>query len=106
MGFSGVVVALTGKTADSFGAVERLNLRILLQVSALAIFFSLVPLVVHRALDAAAAWHFSLLLYGSVHVMDAGYFVHRTIRAGSHFRVQLLMPIIGCPSQIIDRTLA
>ena len=41
-GFSGVVVALTGKTADSFGRAERLNLRILLQVSAFALLFSLV----------------------------------------------------------------
>ena len=38
-GFSGVVVALTGGAAGSFGPVERLNFRILLQVSALALFF-------------------------------------------------------------------
>ncbi len=94
-GFSGVVVALTGKTTERFDPVERLNLRILLQVSAEALFFSLMPLIAHRAFDSDTAWRLSMLLYGSVHVLDAGYFVVRTLRSHSRSRVQLLMPILG-----------
>lgn len=95
MGFSGVVVALTGKTAEGFGALDRLNLRILLQVSALTVIFSIVPLILHRALDASEAWRLSLLLYGFAHLADAGYFVYRTLRIGSYSCIQIVMPVAG-----------
>jgi len=94
-GFSGVVVALTGRTTDRFDPVERLNLRILLQVSSEALVFSLVPLIAHRAVDSDTAWRFSMLLYGSVHLLDAGYFVVRTLRSNSRSFIQLVMPILG-----------
>lgn len=94
-GFSGVVVALTGKTADSFGSLERLNLRILLQVSALAMLFSLVPLIFHRAFEADVAWRISMLLYGFVHLVDAGFFLLKTRQLTKRSRMQTLAPIFG-----------
>jgi hypothetical protein len=81
-GFSGVVVALTGRTTESFGEVERLNLRILLQVSSVALLFSMVPLVLHNVFESFVAWRVAMFVYGSVHLADAGYFFLRT-RAGA-----------------------
>ena len=94
-GFSGVVVSLTGRTAGSFSAVERLNLRILLQVSAFALLFSLLPLILHRALEPASAWRVSMLMYGFVHIADAGFFVLKTQRVSARSRLQRLAPTIG-----------
>ena len=94
-GFSGVVVALTGRTADSFGAVEKLNFRILLQVSALALFFALVPLISHRAFEPPLAWRISMILYGAVHLCDAGFFVLRTRDSTTLSPLQRVAPRIG-----------
>jgi hypothetical protein len=94
-GFSGVVVALTGKTADSFGRTDRLNLRILLQVSAFALLFSLVPLILHRALPADLVWRVSMLLYGTLHVLDAGFFALKTRRLRTTSMAQKLAPWAG-----------
>ena len=94
-GFSGVVAALPGQSADKFGPLERLNFRILLQVSALALFFSILPLIVHRALDANDAWRFSMLFYGLVHLADAAYFANKVRGANAPSRIQILAPLIG-----------
>lgn len=94
-GFSGVVVALTGKTAESFDRAERLNLRILLQVSAFALLFSLVPLILHRALPPDLAWRVAMLLYGSVHVLDAGFFALKSVRLQAPSTAQKLAPFVG-----------
>ena len=98
-GFSGVVVALTGKTTDSFDAIERLNLRILLQVSSFALLFSLVPLIVHRAVDSETAWRVSMLLYGFVHILDAGFFMLKAQRSGAPSRLQVVGPGSGSGSR-------
>jgi len=108
-GFSGLVVALTGRSAEKFTPVERLNLRILLQVSALALFFSLLPLILHRAFEPDIAWRISMLLYGCTHVADAGFFILKT--RGTHARsiMQNLAPMIGiiiAGSQLIVGVLA
>jgi hypothetical protein len=94
-GFSGVVAALPGKSADSFGPLERLNFRILIQVSALALIFSILPLILHRAFDANEAWRISMLLYGLVHLTDAAYFANKARGANAPSRIQILAPIIG-----------
>lgn len=94
-GFSGVVVALTGRSAESFEAVERLNFRILLQVSALALLFSILPLILHRAFEPALAWRISMILYGVVHFADAGFFAWKTRSTETKSYVQYAAPIIG-----------
>ena len=94
-GFSGVVVALTGKTAERFDQAERLNLRILLQVSAFALLFSLIPLILHRVLPLDLSWRVAMLLYGSVHVIDAGFFVLKTGRLQAPSMAQKLAPLVG-----------
>ena len=104
-GFSGVVVALTGKTAESFSALERLNLRILLQVSAFALLFSLIPLILHRALEPAVAWRISMLLYGFVHLVDAGFFAVSTRKLGSASRLQRIAPAAGVSISVVQVSL-
>ena len=108
-GFSGVVVALTGRTADSFGVSERLNLRILLQVSAFAILFSIVPLILNRAMDSDTAWRLAMLIYGLIHVADAGFFTMKTRRLRAPSLPQRFAPLIGLSiaiSQVLIALLA
>lgn len=94
-GFSGVVVALTGRSAESFRPVERLNFRILLQVSALALLFSILPLILHRAFEPSLAWRISMMLYGVLHIADAGFFIWKTRSTDTKSYVQHAAPIIG-----------
>jgi hypothetical protein len=105
-GFSGVVVALTGRTTASFGAMERLNLRILLQVSALALLFSLVPLILHRVFPAPEAWRIAMLLYGGVHLCDAGLFILKTRTSSDLSVTQRVAPILGAGIALLQLTLA
>lgn len=95
VGFSGVVVALTGRTTNTFGEVEMLNFRILLQVSAFALLFALVPLILHRAFEAPQAWRIAMALYGAGHLFDAGFFVVRTWGSTDLSRLQRVAPRAG-----------
>ena len=47
----------------------------LLQVSALTILFSLLPLILDVSLDAATAWRYALAAYGIVHAVDVSSFL-------------------------------
>lgn len=94
-GFSGVVAALPGQSADNFGPLERLNFRILIQVSALVLFFSILPLILHRAFDPNDAWQFSMIFYGLVHLIDSAYFANRAMNTNAPSRIQKTAPIIG-----------
>jgi len=94
-GFSGVVVALTGRTTDTFGEVEKLNFRILLQVSAFALLFALVPLILHRAFEAPQACRIAMGLNGMAHLLDAGFFVVRTWASTALSRLQRTAPRAG-----------
>ena len=53
-GFSSVVVALGRRPVAEWLPGEQRNLRILLQVSAIAILFSLFPLILQRAISTPA----------------------------------------------------
>ena len=94
-GFSGVVVAMPGRSTGKFGQLERLNFRILLQVSALALFFSILPLILHRAFDTNDVWRYSMFFYGFVHLVDAAYFANKARIAHAPSRIQKVAPIIG-----------
>ena len=60
-GFSSVIVALSPKPISQWSPIERFNFRILLQVAAVTVFFSLIPLVLHRALSFDLAWRVALI---------------------------------------------
>ena len=74
-GFSSVVVALDSRAIRSWSTFQRHNLRVLLQVSGLTIFFAIFPLVLFRAMDSPSAWNWALAVYAVVHLVDAGSFI-------------------------------
>jgi hypothetical protein len=76
-GFSGVVVALEARRVSEWSASRRFNLRVLLQVSALVVFFSILPLILERAIAQPASWRVALWAYGLVHLADVSSFILR-----------------------------
>jgi hypothetical protein len=76
-GFSSVVVALDNRAVRDWSVVRRFNLRILLQVSAIAIFFSLFPLIFERVVEPPTSWRWACFAYGTVHLIDVGTFALR-----------------------------
>jgi len=76
-GFSGVVVALDNRAVRDWNMNRRFNLRIMLQVSAIAIFFSLFPLIFERMIEPPGSWRAAVALYGVVHLLDVSTFALR-----------------------------
>ena len=76
-GFSGVVVAIEARRLSEWSASRRFNLRVLLQVSALVVFFSILPLVLERVIEQPASWRIALWAYGLVHLADVSSFMLR-----------------------------
>jgi hypothetical protein len=77
-GFSGVVVALDVEPIRKWSRKRRNGLRSLLQVSAVVVVFSIVPLVLGRRLPEPALWTWALLAYGVGHFADVlTYLVHQ-----------------------------
>lgn len=79
-GFSAVVVAVESRSVRNWSEIQRFNLRILLQVSALAIFFSIFPLIFERVVAPPSSWRWALWLYGFVHLADVSSFLFRSPR--------------------------
>jgi hypothetical protein len=77
-GFSGVIVAVENRSVASWPDLQRFNLRVLLQVSALAIFFSIFPLILERVIPQPASWRWALWVYGIVHLVDVASFMLRS----------------------------
>ena len=76
-GFSSVVVALNNRAVRSWTAFQRHNLRVLLQVSALVIFFSIFPLVFQRVVVSPYSWKWVLGIYAVVHLIDVSTFIRK-----------------------------
>lgn len=76
-GFSSVVVALDSRAVRDWNPARRYNLRVLLQISALAVFFALLALFLERATEGSGFWNWALGAYGIAHLLDAGSFIRR-----------------------------
>jgi hypothetical protein len=76
-GFSGVIVALESRDVRGWPARRRRDLRILLQVSGMALLFSLLPLVSYRLVERPVFWNWALGIYGAAHMIDASTFIVR-----------------------------
>ena len=76
-GFSSVVVALDNRAVRNWDPFQRHNLRVLLQVSALTIFFALFPLILQRAFNGESFWNWALGVYAVVHLVDVTSFLGR-----------------------------
>lgn len=74
-GFSSVVVALDNRAVKNWSPFQRHNLRVLLQVSALTIFFSIFPLIFQRVVDNPDSWKWALGFYAAVHAIDVSSFI-------------------------------
>ncbi len=89
-GFSSVVVAIGRRPVADWSPGEQRNLRILLQVSGIAILFSLFPLILQRGIDTPAFWNLALAVYGFAHALDVSTFLFRPIPGESQ-----IPPAIG-----------
>ncbi len=76
-GFSGVIVGLNPTPLSQWDPVDKLNFRVLVQVAAVAAFFSLLPFPIHVVFEEERAWRIALLIYGIFHAIDVSTFVLR-----------------------------
>ena len=88
-GFSGVIVALESRSVRSWTPLRRRDLRVLLQLSGLALLFSLMPLLAYPTFAAPSFWKWALGLYGFVHLLDLASFL---IRQPEGARLHLVYP--------------
>jgi len=87
-GFSAIIVALNQKPIREWELMDQVNIRLLIQLSIVVIFFSLVPSLLAISIPISDAWLYSLWGYGLVHIADAGFFlVLKSKRAPTVFRV-------------------
>jgi len=89
-GFSSVVVALDVRSVSEWSPSQQRNLRILLQVSAHAILFSLFPLILQRAVETPAIWNPALAVQGAVHAVAVSWFLRHPVAGESQ-----IPPTIG-----------
>ena len=73
-GFSAVIVALRPKPIRQWAPLDRLNFRILIQVTAVTTLFSLFPFGALAIFEPPLAWKVSLLVYGAFHLVDVSSF--------------------------------
>jgi hypothetical protein len=76
-GFSGVIVALESRGVKAWTPARRRDLRVLLQLSGLALAFSLIPLFAYPQFETASFWNWALGVYGLAHLADVSSFLFR-----------------------------
>jgi hypothetical protein len=74
-GFSSIVEALSTRHMQYWADAERYNYRILLQVSAMALFFALLPMILVQLWNESVTWRVAVFVYGVFHLADIGSFV-------------------------------
>ena len=74
-GFSAIIVTLNPRPIRDWDDTDRLNLRVLIQISIYVIFFSLLPPLLSIPLENHLVWLCALWVYGFIHIVDAGFFL-------------------------------
>jgi hypothetical protein len=74
-GFSGVVVALDSRNVGEWSPLRRRYLRMLLQLSAIAVMAALIPLVVYDVAQGPNFWRWAVAIFGVVHAADVSTFI-------------------------------
>ncbi|MEH6502621.1 MAG: hypothetical protein V7682_01835 [Cycloclasticus sp.] len=74
-GFSAIIVTLNPKPIRDWDKTDQLNLRLLIQISIIVILFSVLPFLLSVTLNKAETWKYALLIYGVIHLADAGFFL-------------------------------
>jgi len=86
-GFSAIIVTLNDKPIRDWDDTDRLSLRLLIQVSIMVIFFSLLPSLLLISLNTGEVWLYGLWVYGLIHLADVSFFlIHRTNATSHIFR--------------------
>ena len=100
-GFSAVIVTLNPRPIREWDSTDRLNLRLLIQISIYVIFFSLLPPLLSIPLDSHLVWFYALWFYGLVHIADAGFFLmNLTKNMPSLFRNAAISGLVVAIAQI------
>ena len=100
-GFSSIVEALSTRHIQHWTDEERYNFRLLLQVSAIAMFFALIPMILVHVLEESLAWRAALLIYGVVHLVDIGSFIIKFPSGAPTFvKVTITIGLTICFSQL------
>ena len=76
-GFSAIIVTLNPKPIREWDATDRLNLRLLIQVSFVTLFFALLPFLLAISVETEGVWFYVLWLYGVIHLVDVSTFLFR-----------------------------
>jgi len=74
-GFSAIIVTLNPRPIREWDETDRLNLRLLIQISIYVIFFSLLPALLSIPLEPHSVWLYALWAYGLVHIADVSFFL-------------------------------
>jgi hypothetical protein len=74
-GFSAIIVTLNPNPIRDWDNTDRLNLRLLIQISVYVIFFSLLPPLLDIAFEPHFIWRYALWAYGLIHAADVGFFL-------------------------------
>jgi len=74
-GFSAIVVMLNSQPIREWDETDRLNLRLLVQLSAVTIFFALLPSILIVSIEEPDLWTYALFAYGFLHVVDVSSFL-------------------------------
>ena len=100
-GFSAIIVSLNSRPIREWDETDRLNLRLLIQVSFVALFFSLLPFLLAVSLESERVWFYGLWIYGVIHLVDVSTFLFRmTADSAALFRVSGFVGLVIAVSQV------
>ena len=100
-GFSAIIVTLNPKPIREWDVTDRLNLRLLIQVSFAVLFFSLLPFILAVPFGIEVSWFYGLWLYGLYHVVDVSSFLFgMTKETPSIFRTTAFVGVFVAASQV------
>ncbi|MGB1427409.1 MAG: hypothetical protein ACPHFR_05765 [Cycloclasticus sp.] len=74
-GFSAIIVSLNQKPIRDWDIADQVNIRLLIQISMVVIFFSTFPSFLAIFLSNSDIWLYSLWGYGLIHLTGAGFFL-------------------------------
>ena len=100
-GFSAIIVALNQKPIHEWVLMDQVNIRLLVQLSIVVIFFSLIPSLLAISTPISDVWRYCLWAYGLIHLADAGFFLFfKSKRAPTIFRVAAFCGLIVGLAQV------
>lgn len=100
-GFTAIIVALNPKPIREWLVSDQLNLRVLVQVSFLALFFCVLPYVLAVSLAPDDVWFYGLAAYGIIHVFDVSSFLINTTKETPRvFRYHACVGLLIALSQV------